>query len=64
MLDFLQCEKKTLIFPIDSGKNQLNFVYVHIKMHPTTDHDMGNKPMLVQNFHEQHLVPWSPWIHP
>ena len=26
-------------------------------MHPITDQDMGNNPMLVQNFHEQHLVP-------
>ena len=39
------------------GKNQLNFVHVLIKMHPTTDQDMGNKPMLVQNLYEQHLVP-------
>ena len=34
-----------------------HFVYVFIKMHPITDQDMGNKPMLVQNIHEHHLVP-------
>ena len=39
------------------GKKQLDFVHVLIKMHPTTDQDMGNKPMLVQNVHEHHLVP-------
>ena len=39
------------------GKNQLNVIHVHIKMHPTTDQDMGNKSTLVQNFHEQALVP-------
>ena len=38
-------------------ENQLNFAHVLIKMHPTTDQDMGNKPMLVQNFDEQPLVP-------
>ena len=37
-------------------KNQLDFVHVLIKMHPTADQNMGNKPMLVQNFDEQHLV--------
>ena len=35
------------------GKNQLNVILVPIKMHPTTDQDMGNKSMLVQNFHGQ-----------
>ena len=39
------------------GKNQLNVVHVLIKMHPTTDQDMGNKSILVQNVHEQALVP-------
>ena len=38
------------------GKNQLNFAHVLIKMHPTTDQNMGNKPRLVQNFDEQPLV--------
>ena len=38
------------------GKSQLNCVYVLIKMHPPTDQDMGNKLMLVQNFHQQNLV--------
>ena len=72
MLDFLQCEKNRFsslkpmvninnvaifITFFTYGKNQLKFVPVVIKMHPTTDHDVGNKPMLVQNFHEQHLIP-------
>ena len=39
------------------GKNQFNSIYVPIKMHPTTDQDMGNKSMLVHNFHGQALVP-------
>ena len=39
------------------GKNQLNVAHVLIKMHPTTDQNMGNKPILVQNFDEQPLVP-------
>ena len=39
------------------GQNQINCIHVPIKMHPTTDQDMGNKSMLVQNFHEQALVP-------
>ena len=39
------------------GKSQLNFAHVLIKMHSTTDQNMGNKPMLVQNFDEQPLVP-------
>ena len=33
---------------ITYSKDQLNFVHVLIKMHSTTDQDMGNKPMLVQ----------------
>ena len=36
---------------------KINFIYVPIKMHPTTDQDMGNKSMLVQNLHGQALVP-------
>ena len=39
------------------GKNQLNFAHVLIKMHPTYDQYMGNKPMLVQNFDKHPLVP-------
>ena len=39
------------------GKTQLNFAHVLIKMHPTFDQNMGNKPMLVQNFDEHPLVP-------
>ena len=39
------------------GKTQLNCAHVLIKMHPTFDQNMGNKPMLVQNFNEQPLVP-------
>ena len=39
------------------GKNQLNFANVLIKMHPTTDQNMGKKPMLVQNFDEQPILP-------
>ena len=39
------------------GKNQLNFAHVLIKMHPTTDQNMGNKLILVQNFDEQPPVP-------
>ena len=38
------------------GKNQLNCVNVLIRMHPTTDQHMGNKPMLVQNFHKNLLL--------
>ena len=70
MLVFLQCGKKTRLKPmvnIDNnaifitfftyGKNQLHFDNVLLKMHPTTDQDMGNKPMLVQKLYEQHLVP-------
>ena len=43
------------------GKNQLNFAHVLIKMHSTTDQNMGNKfkPMLVQNFDEHPLVPFK-----
>ena len=68
MLDFLQYEKKTDFPPLKPmvninnvaifitsftyDKNQLHFDYVLKKMHPTTDQDMGNKPMLVQNVHE------------
>ena len=44
------------------GKNQLHFVQLLIKMYPTTDQNMGNKPMMVQNFHEQHLVPYNVYI--
>ena len=63
MLDFLQCEKngfsplkpmlninnvaKFITFFTD-GKTQLNFA---------TDQNMGNKPILVQNFDEQPPVP-------
>ena len=32
----------------------INFAHVLIKMHPTTDQNMGNKTMLVQNF-DEHL---------
>ena len=39
------------------GENQSSFAHVLIKMHPTTDQNMGNKPMLFQNFDEQPLVP-------
>ena len=39
------------------GKNRLNFVHVLIKMHPTTDQNMGNKRMLDKNSDEQPLVP-------
>ena len=61
MLNFLQCEKNllSLLKPMVSvvnvaifitcltyGKSQSDFVHVLIKMHPTTDQDMGNKPML------------------
>ena len=71
MLDFLQCEKTDfsplkpmvniknvaiLITLFTCCKNQLNVVHVLIKMHPTTDQDIGNKQVLVQNFHDQHLV--------
>ena len=61
MLD-LQCEKN-LFSPLKpmvninyvaifitlftDGKNQSNIAYVLIKMHPTSDQNMGNKPMLV-----------------
>ena len=41
-------------------KNQLNFVNVLIKRHPTTDQDGGNKPMLVQSFHEHYLLSLIP----
>ena len=41
------------------GKSQLNIAHVLIKMHPNTDQNMGNIPMLVQNFNEQPLVPLS-----
>ena len=34
------------------GKKQLNFAHVLMKMHPTTDQNMGEKTMLVQNFDE------------
>ena len=65
MLNFLQCEKKGF-FPIialyTDGKNQLIFAHVLIKMHPTSDKNMGNKPMLVQNFDEQPLVPLNDLI--
>ena len=44
------------------GKNQLNVIDVPIKMHPTTDQDMGNKSMLVQKFHEHHPVPLTKLI--
>ena len=72
MLDFLQCEKNLFpplkpmvninnvaifITFFTDGKNQLNFAHLLIKMHPTTDQNMGNTPMLVQNFDEQPLVP-------
>ena len=79
MLDFLQCEKnrfsplkpmlninnvaKFITFFTD-GKNQLNFSHVLIKMLPTTDQNMGNKPMLVQNFDEQPLVPLKHFYYP
>ena len=69
MLDFFHCEKN-LVSPLKpmvninnvaifitfftNGKNQLNFAHVLIKMHPTTDQNMGNKTMLVQNF-DEHL---------
>ena len=39
------------------GKSQLNFAHVLIKMHPTANQNMGNKPMLVQNVDEQPPVP-------
>ena len=64
ILDFLQYEQK-LFSPLKpivyvnnvvifitfftDGKNQLNLAHMLIKMHPTTDHNMGNKPMLVKN---------------
>ena len=69
MLDFLQSEKYgfsplKLMVNINNvaifinfltyGKNQLNFVHLLIKMHPTTDQDMGNKRILFQNSHERH----------
>ena len=41
----------------DYDKTLLNAIHVPIKMHPSTDQDMGNKSVLVQNFHEQALVP-------
>ena len=77
MLNFLQCEKKgfsplkpmvninngaIFIALYSDGKNQLNFAHVLIKMHPTIDKNMGNKPMLVQNFDEQPLVPLNDLI--
>ena len=43
-------------------KNQLDYVHILIKMHHTSDQDMGNKAMLIQNFHEQNLVPLSPRV--
>ena len=73
MLDFLQYEKNIFspLKPIvnvnnvvifitffTDGKNQLNIAHVLIKMHPTTDHNMGNKPMLVKNFNAL-IVPLS-----
>ena len=39
------------------GKLQFNCAHVLLKMHPTSDQNMGNKTMLVQNFDEQPLVP-------
>ena len=44
------------------GKNQLNVVHMLIKIHSTTDQNMGSQPMLVRNFQEQHLVPLNVYI--
>ena len=38
------------------SKSLLNFAHLLLKMHPTTDQNMGNIPMLIKNFDEQTLV--------